>query len=324
MVIPSSLKADDKWDASFKGDAAKRGLTHYGQGSTVGAGKRFTCMIATRREILLDNFPSSVKPGEVISISGKALEGIRPSEIFLLSPSGAMTQTAVETRKGEQAFTALLRVPNEKGNMVLEVVVEDEWGPRPAVLTHIFAGIPPPSSPKPRTLQISILPSSFREAEEEVLRLINRDRKEHGLPSLKEMSGLSRMAREHSNRMREIGRLAHIIPGEGGPEERARASHIPYVRIAENVALGQSLELAQESLMMSPGHRANILDLEFTHAGAGVVFADGPTGKEAYITQDFIRAIDWKDPESAASEVRGLVNRQRGGKGLPNLAVDKN
>jgi len=324
MVIPSSSQADDKWNVSFKDDAGKRGFTHYGQGSAVGLGKRFACLIVTKREIVMDDFPSRVKPGEVVILSGRALEGIRPSEIFLLSPSGALTETAVDVKKGEQAFTASLRIPNEKGSMILEVVVEDEWGPRPAVLTHIFAGIPPPSSPQPTKLHTSILPSSSREAEEEALRLINRDRRAHGLPSLKEKIDLSRMARGHSERMRDMGRLAHIIPGEGGPEERARASQIPYVRISENIALGQSLESAQESLMMSPGHRANILDPEFTHAGTGVVFTDGPAGKEAYITQDFIKAVDWKDPNIAASEVRDLVNGERRKRGLPVLAADKN
>lgn len=323
MVIPSSSQPDDKWSASFKDDAVKRGFTHYGQGSAVGAGKRYACLIFTKREIVMDDFPLQVKPGEVVTLSGRALEGIRPSEIFLLPPSGAMTETAVEVKEGEQTFTASLRIPNEKGSMILEVVVEDEWGPRPAILTHIFAGIPPPSSPRPAKLHTSILPTSVREAEEEALRLINRDRRAYGLPSLKEMIDLSRMARGHSEKMRDIGRLAHIIPGEGGPEERARASRIPYVRISENVALGQSLESAQESLMMSPGHRANILDPEFTHAGTGVVFADGPAGKEAYITQDFIKAVEWKDPNIAASEVRDLVNREREKRGLPALAADK-
>jgi len=323
MVIPLSTQADDKWSAGFKDDARKRGFTHYGEGSAVRAGKRFACLIITKQEIIMDDFPSQVRPGEVIILSGRALEGIRPSEIFLLSPSGAMTETAVEVNKGEQTFSAALRIPNEKGSMILEVVVEDEWGPRPAILTHIFSGIPPPSSPQPKKLYTSTLPPSAREAEKEALRLINRDRRAHGLPSLKEMIGLSRMARGHSERMRDMRRLAHVVPGEGGPEERARASRIPFVRISENVALGQSLESAQESLMMSPGHRANILDREFTHAGTGAAFADGPAGKEVYITQDFIKAVEWKDPDTAATEVRDLFNRERGKRGLPALAADK-
>jgi uncharacterized protein YkwD len=52
----------------------------------------------------------------------------------------------------------------------------------------------------------------------------------------------------------------------------------------ENLAMAQSLNIAHDGLMKSPGHRANILRLHFGRVGIGVL--DG--GRDGLmVTQNF-------------------------------------
>jgi uncharacterized protein YkwD len=49
------------------------------------------------------------------------------------------------------------------------------------------------------------------------------------------------------------------------------ASDIHFLTAGENIALAQSLSIAHNGLMNSPGHRANILNPAFGHVGIGIL-----------------------------------------------------
>jgi hypothetical protein len=66
----------------------------------------------------------------------------------------------------------------------------------------------------------------------------------------------------------------------------ARISPADYIVIGENIAMNtydNPVESAQEALMDSPGHRANILSVEYNNVGVGIA-SDGET---YYFTQLF-------------------------------------
>ena len=326
MASSSSSPVEEIMDRRSMREYRDRGFTHMGTGSVTKGGKKATCFFLVKRELDLDHLPLQVPPGQRVTLTGGLRGRARPSEVILLSPSGTLTRFTAVVQG--QRFTAHLQLPREEGRMTIEVIVEDEWGPRPAILAHLYAGIPPPSAPRSKGAQPSAKPpeSSFpgspRQAEEEMIRLINRDRKLHGFPPLQEMPDLSQVAREHSRTMKERRRLSHVIPGIGGPEDRVKAAHIPHASILENVALARTVESAEGSLMESPGHRMNILDPAATHVGVGAVFADGLEGQELYITQDFIVSVERKAPSVAAQEILGCINIERKAKGLEGLVED--
>ena len=57
--------------------------------------------------------------------------------------------------------------------------------------------------------------------------------------------------------------------------------------VGENIAAGYSSpEAVVEGWMNSPGHRANILEAEFTHIGVGYEYLPGTTYKY-YWSQEF-------------------------------------
>jgi uncharacterized protein YkwD len=131
----------------------------------------------------------------------------------------------------------------------------------------------PSSEPAPQ-----ILPPEATE----LVRLLNEERVRHGLPALDVRADLTDIANGHSLAMAESNRLYHNDEYfSAGTGERIGAG-----RRGENVAKHQSAANAHAALMKSPGHRANILDPQFTVVGVG---AAGPDSGMRYFTQNFLR-----------------------------------
>ena len=104
----------------------------------------------------------------------------------------------------------------------------------------------------------------------------NRPRAEAGIARLAPDPTLMRLAREHAATMARLNQRGHDLDGRTFTE-RIAASKLRLAKVAENVAQGQqSPRQAVESWLMSPGHRANLLDPVLTHVGvATAVAADG-------------------------------------------------
>ena len=84
--------------------------------------------------------------------------------------------------------------------------------------------------------------------------------------------------------MARTGRIAHVLPDARYPRaaDRLAAANYRWHMYGENVAFGQSSALkVLDSWMHSRGHRANILNSEFTEMGAG--YAVDPTGRPYYV-----------------------------------------
>jgi uncharacterized protein YkwD len=120
--------------------------------------------------------------------------------------------------------------------------------------------------------------------EQELMDLVNAERKKHDLAPLRPNPTLFRVAREHSANMARQGKMAHVLDGKN-PYERVKASGYKYRFAGENVGRGD-VPLAEvvQGWMDSKVHRDNILRKEFTETGLGAV----SDGKElVYYTQVF-------------------------------------
>jgi len=126
------------------------------------------------------------------------------------------------------------------------------------------------STPTPTPAPISANPATH-ELELEMLRLVNIERAAHNLPALTWDDSLAIAARKHSVDMATRGFFSHTTPNgvEFGDRIRAESS-VNWRRMAENIAAGGITPAeAVQGLMDSPGHRANILNRDFTHMGVG-------------------------------------------------------
>ncbi|RDW20355.1 sporulation protein [Oceanobacillus arenosus] len=125
--------------------------------------------------------------------------------------------------------------------------------------------------------------AALSQFEQEVVELTNQERAKQGLSALKIDTELSKVAREKSNDMATNGYFDHNSPTYGSPFDMMKSFGITYRTAGENIALGQRTPAeVVEGWMNSEGHRANILNGEYTHIGVGYV----ENGN--YWTQQFI------------------------------------
>jgi uncharacterized YkwD family protein len=123
--------------------------------------------------------------------------------------------------------------------------------------------------------------------EQQLFQLVNQERLQAGLNELKIHTGLVELARLKSKDMIALNYFAHQSPTYGSPFEMMQKAGIAYSYAGENLAGAPTVARAHTALMNSPGHRANILNPNFTHVGIGIVDG-GPYGK--MFTQMFIKA----------------------------------
>ncbi|GGM07435.1 hypothetical protein GCM10010129_59180 [Streptomyces fumigatiscleroticus] len=119
-----------------------------------------------------------------------------------------------------------------------------------------------------------LTPEGLARTEAEVVELTNAERARAGLPPLAPDPRLATAARAHSADMAARDFYAHTSPDGGKPGDRAAAAGSTLRSIGENIACGQRCAAdVVRGWMNSPGHRANILEPDFTHLGVG--FAGG-------------------------------------------------
>ena len=141
--------------------------------------------------------------------------------------------------------------------------------------------------------------------EQEIVRLVNRERRSLGLATLVIDERLQEAARKHSVRMAAAGEIEHQFRGESKLSVRLNA--LRFDVCGENVAMASDAAHAHDALMHSPGHRANILDAQYNAIGVGVV----RTSNQIFVTQDFARRLPEASVEEAEAQVAANLNRLR-------------
>ncbi|MFT8872482.1 MAG: CAP domain-containing protein [Sporolactobacillus sp.] len=123
--------------------------------------------------------------------------------------------------------------------------------------------------------------------EQQVVQLVNEQRAQAGLKPLQATNDtLNKMARAKSTDMRDHNYFDHQSPTYGSPFDMMKTFGISYAYAGENIAAGQKTpQDVMTAWMNSPGHRANILNPNFTTIGVGYV-SGGSYG--CYWTQEFI------------------------------------
>jgi uncharacterized protein YkwD len=111
---------------------------------------------------------------------------------------------------------------------------------------------------------------------EELLRLVNAERRRVNAPPLVLNDRLTRAAQGHAQDMATSRRMSHT--GSDGSTLRSRidATQYQWSTLGENVAMGQSTATAvMAAWMNSPGHRQNILNPAFSELGIGSASGGG-------------------------------------------------
>jgi uncharacterized protein YkwD len=140
-------------------------------------------------------------------------------------------------------------------------------------------------------------------AERMMLDLANQSRAQAGLAPLSSDPGLSQAARAHAQAMLAARQLSHQFDGEPTLAQRlGSATKITLDQEGENVALDFNAENGHKHLMLSPPHRANLLNPAYNVIGVGIV----RSGDHLYIVQDFGHAL----PNFSSAEVKDKIAAQ--------------
>jgi uncharacterized protein YkwD len=137
-------------------------------------------------------------------------------------------------------------------------------------------------------------------AETMLLDLANQARAQAGAPSLTLDAGLCQAARAHAEAMFAARQLSHQFEGEPSlPQRLGSATNTNLDQEGENVALDSDAADGHKHLMLSPPHRANLLNPGYNVIGLGVV----RNGDRLYIVQDFGHAL----PSYSSAEVKDKI-----------------
>ena len=137
------------------------------------------------------------------------------------------------------------------------------------------------------TGSISKSNDDFSSYQQEVLRLVNVERTKRGLKPLTLNTKLSNVATLKSQDMINKNYFSHTSPTYGSPFDMMKQFGISYTAAAENIAKGQKTPAqVVNAWMNSSGHRANILNANYTELGVGVAKSSNGT---IYWTQMFIK-----------------------------------
>lgn len=133
---------------------------------------------------------------------------------------------------------------------------------------------PPPQqnqSPTPNSnLSNQSNPTTPDAVAAQVIQLVNQERKKNGLPALQSSASLNKMANMKAQDMLKNNYFSHTSPTYGSPFDMMHQLGITYSTAGENIAEGQtSAQQVMTDWMNSPGHRANILNKNYTNIGVG-------------------------------------------------------
>jgi uncharacterized YkwD family protein len=123
--------------------------------------------------------------------------------------------------------------------------------------------------------------------EQQVVDLVNKERAAAGLSALKVNTKLAGVAEKKAEDLRDNNYFDHQSPTYGSPFDMMKQFGITYTAAGENIAKGQKTPSdVMNGWMNSPGHRANILNADYTEIGVGYVTDSNGT---TYWVQHFIR-----------------------------------
>lgn len=161
---------------------------------------------------------------------------------------------------------------------------------QPATATH--TSVPPTATSAPAGCNYS----GNNTYENQVVDLINKERKNHGLAPLTSHSSLRQAARGHSQDMACRDEPPSHIGSDGSTlGSRLSAAGYSYSWAAENIAYSSSQSFSPATVvqmwMSSSGHKKNILSSKAKHIGVGFRYADdgNPGDYDAFYTADFGR-----------------------------------
>jgi uncharacterized protein YkwD len=283
--------------------------------AAVDGGARTRMMVAlVERAIELEPIPVSLPANGKLDLQGKLLGKRNDPRIERVDPGGHWTRLpAVVGNDG--SVRADIRCDAGNGAYQVEVLADGKLGPEVVANFKVFCGVDRPSEIRfgyerlgPKVTSADVVRGNFD--------FLNAEREARGLSILAWDDRAATVAKAHSEDMLANNFVGHVSPRTGDAAARFESAGINGIVVRENVARGYGPKGIHESLMNSPGHRANLLAADVTHVGIGVVFGEPESTaanapRPVFLTQNFYAKPGADMPAKPSSALRDRVDEQR-------------
>lgn len=292
--------------------AAHTGALQIGVGVDVYQDKTRMVVALLEPRVELEPFPAAMTPGRPATFAGR-LRNDRTNPVLIRVPPGGNASREPIPVAADGTFEFHIACPVTRGVLQLELVAEGRHGPEVAANFPVYCGrrLPRTAVVEVERLRDDVSADVVAQAN---FNYLNAERQQRGLEPLVWDPKVARVAQAHSLDMMRHHFVGHRSPTTGLAQDRLARASIDAVVARENVARGYGPKGIHESLMRSPGHRANILAEDVTRVGIGVVIGERESSVGArpiYCTQNFYRsskALVFEHPEV---ELRRRVDQRR-------------
>lgn len=220
--------------------------------------------------------PTQVKLGTWIDLDATLHSGAN-GRVVLLPPTGAPKTVLSSTSAANPPHVKSRLNLAKAGRYVIQVLAEDDNGPRPVLEAEVYAGVDPPATPPSAAVPGEEKGDGVDDPIDALVRRINGAREAEGLGTLVLDKALSKVSQAHANAMLKAKVLGHDV-GDGDPAARAADAGITQWKlIGENVAKAKTERAAHRAIYASPSHRSNVLEGRFKKVGIGIA-SDPKTG----------------------------------------------
>lgn len=165
-------------------------------------------------------------------------------------------------------------------------------------------------------------PAEVPEIEAAMFARVNQDRAAKDLPALAYDESLAGVARAHALDMRTNKYFAHDSPTTGSLDDRLAHADLPVATARENLAESYEMNAAEDGLLKSPGHYANLMANDITHVGIGIVRGGAVDPRNLLFVQVFARPVPKETTEEARSNVIRAIEGGRATARRPAFTVD--
>jgi len=287
-----------------------------GEAATPGdAFTRHVAVLVARRDWEMEPAPTHADTGTTWTLRVRLPTGWRDLDAAVLGPELAITHE-VPAIAGDVAELAVPMAGSDGGAVRIAIDGTGPRGPAKLLQLTVWIGARPPRRATVHVPDADPTALDDDRAEARALELLLADRAAAGAPPLDPDAALARIARAHSRDMRDREFFGHQSPTTGQLVDRLAVAGYRAVASGENLARNDGVAEAQAALMLSVGHRANIVDHRFTHVGVGVARA----GTDWLVTQVFARPVEAL-PADAAERLTARIATARAGRGLGPLAA---
>ncbi len=291
--------------------AAGNGSLFYGVGEADTPGATHTrriVVLMVRRDFELAPTARTVALGSTWIAKGRFTIPLTDARATVLHSDGVLSEADLEVDGDKFELTVKARSP---GTFNVGIDATSERGPGKLLQLSVFVGDSPPRKFSQAGNLRDPEFGTTNEAETYAFELLNADRDDHDVGDVIHDVELAAIAREHSEDMRNNSFFGHQSPRTGLAGDRIRRAKYRASAFAENLAKNNNIVEAQRSLLLSVGHRANLLNSTFTHVGVGLAKSSERGEDQWYLTQVFARKTVELDLAAVSQTVRAKLTSAR-------------